>query len=75
MFEKNVSSQASELLKSGVEILDGFLRKHGFEFLANATGVGSGGAFVSGEALPGRPKIGVALPAFPGARDLPGGTS
>jgi hypothetical protein len=44
-----VVSEAQPTLKAGVEILDDFMRTHGFVYTPTSAGVGSGGSFAAGE--------------------------
>ncbi len=41
--------EPQQMLKDGVEILDGVMRSHGFVYAPTAVGVGSGGSFAAGE--------------------------
>jgi hypothetical protein len=40
--------EPQQILKEGVEILDGLMRSHGFVYAPTAVGVGSGGSFAAG---------------------------
>jgi hypothetical protein len=49
--------EVGETLKAGVAILDELMCSHGFAFTPASSGVGSGGAFASGEFRRGRRRL------------------